>query len=372
MAGIAIAFTTEGHGPLMLVSEATWQNRMFALQLLFATAILSVAVLAMVLAERRRLEQLAIESEARYRLLAEHSRDIIIMGMLDGTRKYVSPAALEILGWSPQEMLSNTFVDLAHPADLPMMREQLRLLSQGQDVHGVMYRMRTKDGVYKWLEANLRPCHDPLTGKIVGFVNVVRDIQKRKDAEEALHSAYQELEALATVDGLTGIANRRRFDEVLNHEWRRAVRTGLPISLVLLDVDYFKSYNDLYGHVRGDSCLKQIAEAAQDVIGRPADLVARFGGEEFAIILPNTGSRGAADIAEQLRQAVEHRALRHPANPPGVVTVSAGYATLTPTHGSKATVLIEAADNALYEAKRNGRNRVEFSSPGLGDKSIAV
>lgn len=372
MAAVAMVFTSRSHGPLTLIHEAAWQHRIVTLQLLFATAILSVAVLAMVLAERRRLERLALESEQRYRMLAEHSRDIIILGLLDGTRKYVSPASREVLGWSPEEMLGNTFVDLAHPDDLAAIHEQMRLLAEGEDTNGVTYRMRTKDGGYKWLESNLRPYPDPLTGEIIGFVNVARDIQKRKTDEETLQKAYHTLEALATVDGLTGIANRRRFGDVLNQEWRRAGRAGLPISLVLLDVDYFKSYNDLYGHVRGDSCLKQIAEAAQDVIGRPADVVARFGGEEFAIVLPNTESCGAADIAEQLRQAVEHRALKHEKNPPGVVTISAGYATLIPAHGSKATVLIEAADSALYKAKRNGRNRVEFASHAMGAQPVAV
>ncbi|MBW4026146.1 MAG: diguanylate cyclase [Acidobacteria bacterium] len=366
------AFTSLGHGPLMLIRPGSPIPATWVFQLFLAACIFSVAVLAMVLAERRRLEQLALESEARYRLIAEHSRDIIIMGLLDGTRKYVSPACVDILGWTPEELLGNTYEQLGHPEDVPMMRSQLAAIARGAVVKEVSYRMRRKDGNYTWLEANLSPYPDPKTGEIIGFVNVSRDITTRKSSEEDLQSAYLALEALATVDGLTGIANRRRLDEVLTIEWRRSIRTRLPLSLILLDVDHFKAYNDLYGHIRGDSCLKQIAEAALDVVRRPADLVARFGGEEFAIVLPATNGQGAFELAEQLRAAVEKRALRHEGNDTGIVTVSAGCATVTPQRGSSVIQIIEAADSALYAAKRSGRNRVEIAAMSSGPEHLSV
>jgi diguanylate cyclase (GGDEF)-like protein len=166
------------------------------------------------------------------------------------------------------------------------------------------------------------------------------------------------METLVVVDALTGIANRRRFDDSLTTEWRRALREGSKLSLLLIDADHFKRYNDTYGHVRGDSCLKQIAEAALDVVLRPGDLVARYGGEEFAVVLPGTDEIGAKAVAEDICQAVRNRRLPHEGNAPGIVTVSIGCATIIPQRGKTSQDLIESADQALYRAKGRGRNRV--------------
>ena len=159
-------------------------------------------------------------------------------------------------------------------------------------------------------------------------------------------------------DPLTGLANRRRLDQFLSDEWRRGIRESNPLSMLLIDVDLFKSYNDSYGHLCGDICLKQIAVTAKSVISRPSDLVARFGGEEFAIILPNTPKEGALDVAQRLCEVIRGRALVHSANPIGVLTISVGCATIVPRPGQHAAVLIEKSDVALYAAKRNGRNQV--------------
>jgi diguanylate cyclase (GGDEF)-like protein len=164
------------------------------------------------------------------------------------------------------------------------------------------------------------------------------------------------------VDGLTGIANRRQFDETMDREWRRAMRDGSLLSLLMIDVDHFKRYNDIYGHVLGDACLRQIAVAAQGVIHRSSDLFARYGGEEFAVVLPNTDRNGAQLVAEQIRRAVEVCGLPHSGNPHGMVTVSIGCATQTLSHDSDSTSLIEAADQAMYQAKSAGRNRVEVAA----------
>jgi diguanylate cyclase (GGDEF)-like protein len=193
-------------------------------------------------------------------------------------------------------------------------------------------------------------------------LNIVRDISARKDAEQKLQQAYNAVEALAVTDELTGLANRRRFDDYLVNEWRRSLRDGEPLSLLMLDVDKFKAYNDTYGHQRGDSCLKQIAEACMDVVSRPGDLVARFGGEEFVVILPNTKDEGATHVANDICEALRSRRLPHRGNQAGIVTISAGCATLVPSFGKHAPDLVEMADQALYRAKRNGRNRVCTSS----------
>ncbi len=195
-------------------------------------------------------------------------------------------------------------------------------------------------------------------GRFLGRVWFFRDITERIRAEQELKKAYDEVEKLAGTDPLTGLANRRRFDEYLDVEWRRALRDHLPLSMILIDVDLFKLYNDTYGHLRGDSCLKQIAASALQVVTRSADLVTRFGGEEFAIILPNTDENGANTIARQLCDAVRDHRLQHENSPHGIVTISAGHATTIPQDGLASSDLVERADHAMYRAKRGGRNRL--------------
>lgn len=201
-------------------------------------------------------------------------------------------------------------------------------------------------------------CLRSASGKYLGRVWFFRDISAHKAAQKELQQAYCSLEALVVTDALTRIANRRRFDQCLTTEWRRCMRDHLPLSLLLIDVDLFKSYNDTYGHLRGDSCLKQIAEAMQDVVSRPADLVARYGGEEFAVILPRSDTFTAAALAERVAHAVRRRRLEHSSNPLGYLTISIGCATIVPSLGQHSSMLISRADEALYQAKRNGRNQV--------------
>ena len=200
---------------------------------------------------------------------------------------------------------------------------------------------------------------------------MVRDISERKIAEQELRDAYHAIEALAVTDPLTRLANRRRFDQCLTSEWRRGMRERQPLSLLLIDVDFFKSYNDTYGHLRGDGCLKQIAESAMDVVTRPGDLVARFGGEEFAVVLPNTPSEGAMQVADEICAALRQRRLEHKASPLGNVTISVGCATMVPGLGQHAPVLIQKADDALYAAKRKGRNQVHTAEPAPADRAVS-
>ena len=195
------------------------------------------------------------------------------------------------------------------------------------------------------------------------FQPAVRTI-RRETAE--LAEANAELQRLSNVDGLTSIANRRLFDDFLAREWQRAIRREEPLTLVMIDVDHFKYYNDTYGHHTGDDCLRQVAAALQANIKRTADLVARYGGEEFAAILPDTDGAGAAKVAERLRTAVQALAMPHAASPVSdVVTVSVGAATMVPTGGISPLNLIAQADQALYQAKQGGRNRsvVTVASP---------
>lgn len=186
-----------------------------------------------------------------------------------------------------------------------------------------------------------------------------QEISHRIAIEAALQAANQELERLAHLDGLTQVANRRGFDNCLVQEWRRLAREQSPLTLILCDVDFFKRYNDTYGHQAGDDCLRSIASAISTVLKRPGDLVARYGGEEFAIILPNTPETGAMHVAAEIRAIVEAMEIVHVASPIGdYVTLSLGIATVIPQAEFEAMFLLSAADRALYKAKLSGRNCV--------------
>jgi diguanylate cyclase (GGDEF)-like protein len=189
--------------------------------------------------------------------------------------------------------------------------------------------------------------------------SLARQLRRRETAEA-------ELAVLATTDGLTGLANRRTFDRRLETEWLRASREKSPVSLLMIDVDQFKAYNDVYGHQAGDECLTRVATVIAAAVSRPRDLVARYGGEEMAVLLPDTGSAGAAAVAETIRAQVEALALRHTANvPSGVLTVSIGSASRVPSLDRSRIAprdLIALADAALYQAKQNGRNRVAVAN----------
>jgi len=179
-----------------------------------------------------------------------------------------------------------------------------------------------------------------------------------RDLQIELEKKNKELQRLSSLDGLTGIANRRRFDEYLEQEWLRAARSNKVLSLILTDIDHFKTYNDNYGHQGGDEVLRRVAQSLETGTHRPGDLVARYGGEEFAIILPDTDPVGAASVAESIRQVVERLNIPHGfSSAADHVTISMGIASVIPREGGLPATLIESADGALYEAKHAGRNR---------------
>ena len=199
------------------------------------------------------------------------------------------------------------------------------------------------------------------------FRKLMRQITIRDHIEAALRVAGSdlrlanaELAALASKDGLTGLANRRCFDDTLAHELQRAQRHAQPVSLIMMDVDFFKKFNDHYGHVAGDDCLRAVAGAVARSVGRDEDLAARYGGEEFAVIMPGTGTAGAVEVAEAIRAAVAALQIPHAASAIGVVTISLGAATVHPEPGggTGSAELIRQADALLYQSKNTGRNRV--------------
>lgn len=217
-------------------------------------------------------------------------------------------------------------------------------------------------GTRRYLAIDAGPIYDE-TGRLISVVETLRDITLQKEAQNALQD-------LAAKDGLTGIANRRSFDEALETEWQRAMRKKHPLTLLMVDVDHFKHYNDNYGHQAGDTCLKRIATAMANAPLRAYDLVARYGGEEFAIILPEVTIEGAQAVAERIRLAVEQLGIPDTTSEGGVVTISIGAATAYAITGNS-PALVAAADAALYEAKHAGRNRVVTVSIGTAPNAIS-
>jgi diguanylate cyclase (GGDEF)-like protein/PAS domain S-box-containing protein len=304
------------------------------------------------------------ESETRYRFLAENSADMVFQLDCDLVRKYVSPAYREILGYEPAELIGKSAPGIIHADDVERIVGVFHALTGGRLERAVaMARIRTSGGAWIWTETHLRAIKDPQTGAISGIIGAMRDISIRKAAEDKLEEANRRLEALAGQDGLTGLANRRTFDDALSKEFRRAARERSRLALIMIDVDRFKLFNDRYGHPAGDECLKRVSRAIEATLPRPGDLVARYGGEEFAALLPNTDESGAAIMADRIRRAILALAIGHEDSPSLVVTISAGIASVEPSlYDSGPETLVRNADRALYCAKNNGRNAIVYAS----------
>lgn len=207
-----------------------------------------------------------------------------------------------------------------------------------------------------------------LGGELVGIVGSFKDITERKQNEAALRAVNNKLQRLALIDGLTQVANRRHLDACISREWKRMRRERQPLSFILCDIDYFKLYNDSYGHQAGDDCLRAVAKTICAAVRRPGDLVARYGGEEFAVILPNTSPEGAEHVAGNIGNAVQALRLPHQhSKASSFVSISLGISSIVPPQqndsGLSPKVLVDTADQALYAAKNRGRNQFFFKTP---------
>jgi diguanylate cyclase (GGDEF)-like protein len=205
---------------------------------------------------------------------------------------------------------------------------------------------------------------EALTNQVAGAIHLAATKHDLERANEHLASAIETLHRISTTDPLTGVANRRNFDDALVLEWRRAARSRTPLSLIMIDIDAFKAYNDVYGHQAGDDCLRRVAESLQSHLHRAGDIVTRYGGEEFAVLIAGAERDRAGDLAELLRASVEAMRIEHRASPASdVVTISVGAGTMIPDRDRDPAALLKSADEALYAAKAAGRNRV---SVGVG------
>jgi len=315
--------------------------------------------------ESRRVQQALGESEERFRFMAETTGDVLYRLRYASMRyDYLSPSISKLTGYSPEEVdalgFSNLVVRIECPGEETLSLELIAQTRQEGKTGEYLadYLIRTKSGDLKWVGDHSFPWLNE-AGELVGSVGILSDITKRKQAEAALREINLELERLATLDGLTQVANRRRFDEFLGREWRRMKREGAPLSLVLCDIDFFKLYNDTYGHQAGDDCLREVAGVIRQSANRPTDLAARYGGEEFAVVLSNTAAEGALLVAETIRARVQGLHIAHSrSRAHGCVTISCGVSSMVPTEEESPETLIALADKGLYEAKGRERNRV--------------
>lgn len=299
------------------------------------------------------------ETEERFRLIAEYSSDMITMHNETGEFIYISPAVKEIIKFEYPELLGKNFDEFIHPDDADQTHKLFnKALNEG--VAQATYRYRSKLGDYVWIESTLKSVHFQDDGSSQRVIIVSRNITDRKLTEQKLHEANELLNRLSFMDGLTGIANRRFFDQTLENEWSKSISTKSPITLLMFDIDYFKKYNDTYGHLSGDFCLQAIAQAIQKLF--PPDCgfsFCRYGGEEFALILPSIVEEKAKKIAQLIQETVHSLRIPHSSSEiEKIVTLSIGTATMVPISTSRPHVLIEKADSALYLSKTKGRNTV--------------
>lgn len=346
--------------PVMIVSSrkeeditAAWRTAAIPRLLLRGAGLVVIITAGWIILWQIRRRQLAanalLQKQNEFRVLAEGSGDAVLRLTAAGRIDYASPAAQPILGREPADLIGSSFAGLCHDGEAARFQAAFDATLAGADGR-VSVSITTGDGELHRITATLRLV---LVLQEPSVIAVVRD-----DTEGYL--AHKQLESLAATDPLTGLANRRRFTDALDKEWQRAARDGRPLSLLFVDADRFKAFNDTHGHQAGDRCLKAIADTLSSALRRPADLAARYGGEEFVLLLPSTDSAGARHLAETIRAGVEALAMpRGRAPGDGVVTVSIGVATERPgAQMRKPEGLVAQADHALYAAKAAGRNRV--------------
>lgn len=352
-------------------SLAGWRMRMmvqagFVFGLICLVALGGATLVRQVRAQTRAKKQLK-ESYAKVKNLELALDEHAILAITDTDHKivYVNDRFCSISRYSRAELLGQDAGIVASGFHSPDFMQNIRdTIAAGQVWRGDTCN-RAKGGSLYWTSSTVVPFLDA-DGRPYQYVAIRTDITVQKEAEQHLRNAKTVLQesnaqllALSGQDALTGVANRRRFDQALAQESARLVRGGMALSLLMIDVDYFKSYNDRYGHPAGDECLRQVARLLQRHAKRPGDLVARYGGEEFAILLGNTGYAGARMLAEEVRAALVATALPHQGNPAGVVTVSIGlHAMDADDRQPVGASLVGRADQALYAAKAGGRNMV--------------
>ncbi|SAL16643.1 sensor domain-containing diguanylate cyclase [Caballeronia humi] len=269
---------------------------------------------------------------------------------------YIGPQIEALLGWPPSSWKTvQDWAERMHPDDRAQVVDFCVAQSKAGADHEADYRALTSDGGYVWLRDVVHVVRDE-AGEVQALVGFMFDISERKKTEEQVARLQRELEELSFKDGLTSVGNRRMFDIALAREWDAALKTRSALSLVMIDIDFFKSYNDYYGHVQGDACLKRVAEILGEGL-RSGDFLGRFGGEEFVLVLPDTGADAAMRVAERCRNLIGAAQIAHERSPyRQVVTASFGVGTIVPSEDLDSTGFVNLVDAQLYNAKDNGRD----------------
>ncbi|KFJ90665.1 Phytochrome-like protein cph2 [Pseudomonas oleovorans subsp. oleovorans] len=315
----------------------------------------------------------AATDQAVYKTLLESTR--AIPWKIDWktmTFAYIGPQIETLLGWSQASWVSaEDWATRMHPDDREKVVQFCIAQSQNGVDHEADYRALTAAGDYVWIRDVVHVVRDD-NGEVDALIGFMFDISERKKTEEQLLTLQKQLEEYSYKDGLTGVANRRMFDMVLATEWANAQRSQQPLSLILLDIDHFKQYNDHYGHVQGDDCLKSVGQALSRAVKRPRDFVGRFGGEEFVLVLPETDEAAARHIAERCRQQVRQQRIAHARSAvSSLLTISLGVGTIVPGAHDRSQDFLSAVDKLLYQAKQRGRDRLEVARaparPGLDE-----
>jgi diguanylate cyclase (GGDEF)-like protein/PAS domain S-box-containing protein len=348
---------------------ARWRHNASVRMAIVLVLVVLIAVMGIYLVRQlqrgQRMAAALASKEANFRLLAEGSSDMVTRIGLDERVYYASPSSIRIVGWPPAQLEGGPALAGVNPLDLPRVEEAVAALKRGEmEETRITYRTRHLEKSEVWVESTLRVTRN--SGIIDGVVAITRDVTQQKDLEG-------KLETLATEDGLTGLANRRCFDDRLLEEWARAYRERTCLSLLMIDVDQFKKFNDEYGHPAGDECLRAIAGILAAEAKRTTDLATRYGGEEFAMLLPNTDAAGCARIGQRILREIRDAGIAHKLNfPSRLVTASIGAAVCRPGVERSAghASLVEAADHALYEAKNSGRDRLVMATPQV--RQLAV
>lgn len=358
IAASASWYSIHGTGPFALSGSPYSGHASIQLQFFVACCLFMIYLVSVILEDRDATQSRLMEITSLHSIVTDNSRDLILLADLEGRCTFVSPSVEVMSGWKPEELINQELATQAHPGDQEKLQHAIRQIRNGAESGIIEYRTQKRNGDYVWVESTLRLFRDRRTRIPTGILSLVRDISERKHSERLLLDAYEALKELAAVDALTGVANRRRFNEHLGEEWSRSERYRTPISLLLIDADSFKEHNDSYGHLSGDRYLKRIAEAATAAAKRPGDLVARLGGDEFAVLMPGTDNEAALKVGNKIREILRQHNSFHDGSHEGAPTISLGCATLVPKLGEKAEALIQIADGALYEAKRNGRDQM--------------
>jgi len=297
---------------------------------------------------------------AVYKTLLESTR--AIPWKIDWESKqfaYIGPQIEALLGWAPSSWESvEDWASRMHPEDRGWVVDFCVAQSLAGVDHEADYRALTRDGHYVWIRDVVHVVRRP-DGTVDSLIGFMFDISERKRTEQQLISLQKEMEELSFRDGLTGVANRRRFDAIIELEWSNARRNRQPLSLLMMDIDYFKQYNDRYGHLEGDACLKRVARILNSAATRARDLLARFGGEEFVLVLPETDETAAGKLAARCRELILAERIPHESSPIGsALTISVGAGTMIPGHDDALRPFIDAVDKRLYQAKQQGRDRI--------------